>query len=65
VVVQAQIYDFEDNNIGDPIDAIGWGTQVAEVADDPVSSGNNVLKFTPIITTLHRYWPLPCRRVKP
>ncbi|MCK9483009.1 MAG: T9SS type A sorting domain-containing protein [Candidatus Marinimicrobia bacterium] len=47
VTVQAQVIDFEDMTIGDPIDAIGWGTQVAEVADDPVSSGNKVLKFTP------------------
>ena len=47
VAVQAQVYDFEDYNIGDAINAIGWGGMVAEVADDPLSAGNNVLKFTP------------------
>ena len=47
MAVQAQVYDFEDYNVGDVLNAIGWGGMVAEVADDPLASGNNVLKFTP------------------
>lgn len=40
-------HDFEDATIGDPVGAIGWGTQEAEVADDPLATGNNVLKVLP------------------
>ena len=47
VAVQAQVLDFEEYDIGAPLNAIGWGTQVAEVADDPLAAGNKVLKFTP------------------
>ncbi|MDZ7723832.1 MAG: hypothetical protein U5R06_13750 [candidate division KSB1 bacterium] len=46
--IQAQTLDFEDQNIGDTFGAIGWGEGdlVAEVADDPLAAGNNVLKCT-------------------
>jgi len=47
VTVQAQLIDFEDKTIGDPIAAIGWGEMVAEIAVDPLAAGNKVLKFTP------------------
>ncbi|HDP67305.1 MAG TPA: hypothetical protein ENN20_02255, partial [Candidatus Marinimicrobia bacterium] len=48
VAIQAQVIDFEDKNIGDTFDYVAWtaGDIVAEVADDPLSSGNNVLKCT-------------------
>ncbi len=41
------IHDFEDATIGDEIGTIGWGTQEAEIADDPLATGNNVLKVLP------------------
>src|SRR5690606_16503460 len=40
-------HDFEDATIGDEIGTIGWGTQEAEIADDPLATGNNVLKVLP------------------
>lgn len=41
-------HDFEDATIGDVIETIGWDAlMVAEIADDPLATGNNVLKFTP------------------
>ena len=48
--------DFESNTIGDQIDHIGWYTTDIQsvVADDPVSSGNNVLK-----NTVHNYNAAP------
>lgn len=49
-------WDFESNNIGDLFDEIGWGaTDIeAEVADDPVTSGNKVLK-----NSIHNYNAAP------
>jgi hypothetical protein len=54
--VYAQSYDFEDYDIGDTFETIGWNTSdlKAEVADDPLSSGNNVLKCT-----VHNYNAAP------
>ncbi|HQK12234.1 MAG TPA: hypothetical protein PLV30_09460, partial [Candidatus Marinimicrobia bacterium] len=48
VTVQAQKIDFEDKNIGDTYAHIGWSASdiTAEVADDPLATGNNVLKCT-------------------
>ena len=50
------IWDFESNNIGDSFAHIGWSpTDVqAVVADDPVASGNKVLK-----NTIHNYNAAP------
>lgn len=39
--------DFEDNQLGDTEHAIGWGGMEAVIAEDPLASGNQVLKFTP------------------
>lgn len=47
LMAQDLIVDFEDKAIGDPIHSISWGEAEAEVADDPLATGNNVLKFTP------------------
>jgi len=46
VTVQAQKIDFEDKNIGDTYTHIGWSATdiTAEVAADPLSEGNKVLK---------------------
>ncbi|MFO7445279.1 MAG: T9SS type A sorting domain-containing protein [Ignavibacteriaceae bacterium] len=48
--LQAQVlsWDFESSTIGDTFNGIGWGAAdvVAEVVDDPVTSGNNVMKNT-------------------
>jgi len=48
VTVQAQKIDFEDKTIGDTYAHIGWSASdiTAEVADDPLATGNNVLKCT-------------------
>ena len=46
-MAQDLIVDFEDKAIGDPIHSISWGEAEAEVADDPLATGNKVLKFTP------------------
>lgn len=41
-------HDFEDATIGDEVGAIGWNDLMeAEIADDPLATGNNVLKFVP------------------
>ena len=39
--------DFEDRTLGDQELAIGWGGMEAVIAEDPLASGNQVLKFTP------------------
>jgi len=54
--IKAQSYDFEDYNIGDTFETIGWGAADldAEVADDPLASGNNVLECT-----VHNYNAAP------
>ncbi|WP_088655864.1 carbohydrate binding domain-containing protein [Geofilum rhodophaeum] len=39
--------DFEDKQLGDTEHAIGWGGMEAVIAEDPLASGNQVLKFTP------------------
>lgn len=38
---------FEDKQLGDTEHAIGWGGMEAVIAEDPLASGNQVLKFTP------------------
>ena len=56
VTVQAQKIDFEDKNIGDTYTHIGWSATdiTAEVAADPLSAGNKVLKCT-----VHNYNAAP------
>ena len=39
--------DFEDKQLGETEHAIGWGGMEAVIAEDPLASGNQVLKFTP------------------
>lgn len=41
------VVDFEDRTVGAVEPAIGWGGMEAVIADDPLATGNNVLKFTP------------------
>ncbi|MCG6913679.1 endo-1,4-beta-xylanase [bacterium BMS3Abin03] len=49
-------WDFESNSIGDTLYTIGWSPADIQsvVADDPVASGNNVLK-----NTVHNYNAAP------
>ncbi|HPC37059.1 MAG TPA: hypothetical protein PLO79_10650, partial [Candidatus Marinimicrobia bacterium] len=48
MTVQAQLINFEDKDIGYTFPHIGWSPNdiTAEVADDPLATGNKVLKCT-------------------
>jgi len=48
IALQAQVIDFEDYEIGDTLDVIGWNTGETAVIDTlPGEPGNKTLKFTP------------------
>ena len=58
--VRAQIsQDFQGYSIGDSLTGIGWSASdvQAKIADDPISSGNNVLQ-----NTIHNYNAAPVLR---
>jgi hypothetical protein len=46
--LSAQVTEnFEGMTVGTQINSLGWGSQEATIADDPISSGNNVVKMVP------------------